>query len=65
MNEYGQDFIENVNPLYARDIVENEAWYSENVNDLLLNVFYPSKLEQDYLKHIEQEQQKRNDIRYK
>ena len=28
-------------------------WYRENYNEILLNVGIPSKLEKDFLKHIE------------
>lgn len=40
-------------------------WYRENFNEILLNVGHPSKLEKDFLKHIEYVQQKKSDIKYK
>lgn len=40
-------------------------WYKENFNEIMLNVCHPSKLEKDFLKHIEQEQQRKSDIKYK
>lgn len=43
----------------------NKDWYAENFNELLLNVGHPSKLEKDFLKHIEYIQQKKSDLKYK
>jgi|JI9StandDraft_1071089.scaffolds.fasta_scaffold16933_8 hypothetical protein len=44
---------------------ENYEWYLENTSEIILNSTYPSKLEKEFLKHIELQQQKKNDLTYK
>jgi predicted DNA-binding ribbon-helix-helix protein len=44
---------------------ENYEWYLENTSEIILNSAYPSKLEKEFLKHIELQQQKKNDMTYK
>jgi hypothetical protein len=51
--------------LYATDLKENHLYYQENFNEIILNSVYPSRLEKDFLKHIEVQQQKKNDSTYK
>lgn len=47
------------------DIKQNHEWYLQNQNEVLLNVSYPSKQEKEFLRHIEQWQQEKNDLNYK
>jgi len=65
MEEYGQEFLSQIGPHFAHDMVENYEWYLANRNEVLLNVMYPSQLEQNFLKHIEQVQQRKNDQKYR
>jgi hypothetical protein len=44
---------------------DNQDWYKENCNEILLNVGLPTKLEKDFLRHIEQVQQKKSDLKYR
>lgn len=53
METYGSEFLSKIEPLLAQDYMENMHWYDENYNEILLNVGQPSKLEKDFLKHIE------------
>lgn len=53
MNSYGIDFLAKIDPVYTQDLTINMDWYQENYNEMLLNVSIPSKLEKDFLKHIE------------
>jgi hypothetical protein len=46
-------------------MVKNKEWYLENTNQFMLNLNYPSKLQNDYLKELALAQQRRNDQRYK
>ena len=46
-------------------MVKNRDWYLENTNQFMLNLNYPSKLQNDYLKELALAQQRRNDQRYK
>ena len=65
LHEYGQDFLSYVDPHYVADIEQNWEWYLQNQNEVLLNVSYPSKQEKEFLRHIEQWQQEKNDANYK
>ena len=53
IHEYGLDFLSFVDPHFVADIKENYEWYLLNQNEVLLNVNYPSKLEKEFLRHIE------------
>ena len=53
LHEYGLDFLSFVDPHFVADIKENYEWYLSNQNEVLLNVNYPSKLEKEFLRHIE------------
>lgn len=53
IHEYGLDFLSFVDPHFVADIKENYEWYLSNQNEVLLNVNYPSKLEKEFLRHIE------------
>jgi hypothetical protein len=55
MDKYGVDFLSFIEPKFVKDYHENMDWYKENYNEIMLNVCHPSKLEKDFLKHIEQE----------
>mmetsp|Transcript_26797 Transcript_26797/g.25836 ORF Transcript_26797/g.25836 Transcript_26797/m.25836 type:complete len:123 (+) Transcript_26797:415-783(+) len=50
---YGQEFLSYIDPRYIQDVRENQEWYLENSNEILLNIGYPSRQEKDFLKHIE------------
>jgi len=65
MLEYDQSFLAQVDPGFVKDLQINSDWYLENFNEILLNVGYPSRKEKDFLKHIEQVQQRNNDQKYK
>ena len=53
LHEYELDFLSYVDPFYVADIQENQDWYLQNQNEVLLNVSYPSKQEKEFLRHIE------------
>ena len=53
LSEYGLDFLSFVDPYFVADIKENQEWYLQNQNEVLLNVSYPSKQEKEFLRHIE------------
>ena len=42
-----------MDPYFVADIRQNMEWYLQNQNEVLLNVNYPSKLEKEFLRHIE------------
>jgi hypothetical protein len=65
MFEQPVEFLSYIDPQYVKDIEHNYEWYLENSNEILLNVGYPSKQEKEFLKHIEQVQQKKNDMKYR
>lgn len=65
MESYPVEFLGQINKLYAKDMQENYDWYLENTSEIILNSAYPSKLEKEFLKHIELQQQKKNDLTYK
>ena len=65
LQEYGLDFVSYVDPHYIADLRQNYEWYLQNQNEVLLNVNYPSKLEKEFLRHIEKWQQEKNDLNYK
>lgn len=63
MGKFGLDFLKWVDPRYVQDIDRNMSWYlnyyRENLevpemNEVLLNVGYPSRQEREFLKHVEQ-----------
>jgi len=53
MSEYGLEFLSYLDPNFIQDVNNNLQWYKENYNEILANVCYPSKLEKEFLKHIE------------
>jgi len=65
MENYPQEFLAQISKLQASDLEQNYEWYLENTNEIILNTIYPSKLEKEFLKHIELQQQKKNDLTYK
>jgi len=65
MENYPQEFLAQISKLQANDLDQNYEWYLENTNEIILNTIYPSKLEKEFLKHIELQQQKKNDLTYK
>lgn len=65
LDDYGLDFLSYVDPYFVADVRENLEWYLQNQNEVLLNVSYPSKQEKEFLRHIEQWQQEKNDLNYK
>jgi hypothetical protein len=65
MLTYSNDVVGIVDPIFAKDLKENFDWYLENFNEILLTVNCPSKLEKEFLKHIESMQLKKNDAVYK
>ena len=65
MDSYGLDFLAGVEPLIVKDMFYNRDWFEENCNEILLNVGQPTKLEKDFLRHIEQVQQRKSDLTYR
>jgi len=65
IREYGQEFLSYVDPRFVQDIVKNKDWYSQNMDKFLLNINYPCKLQNDFLKELELAQQRRNDMKYR
>lgn len=65
MHEYGHQFVSQINPMFAQDMIKNKEWYINNTNKFLLNINYPSKLQFDFLKELELSQQRRNEARYR
>ena len=53
IREYGQDFLSYVDPHYVQDIMNNSEWYNQNMDKFLLNLNYPCKLQNDFLKALE------------
>lgn len=53
LQEYGLEFLSYVDPFFVADIKQHMEWYLQNQNEVLLNVNYPSKLEKEFLRHIE------------
>lgn len=53
--KYGQEFMEYVDPGFVQDMIINMSWYhnQENMNQFLLNINYPCKLQTDFLKELE------------
>ena len=73
MGKFGLDFLQWVDPRFVQDIDKNMDWYlnyyreslqNPEMNEILLNVGYPSKKEREFLKHVEQAIQKKNDDKY-
>ena len=46
-------------------MVNNLDYYTSNYNEILLNVNFPSQLEQDFFKHIEEQERLKNDKKYR
>lgn len=73
MWKFGQGFLSYVDPFFVQDIEANFEWYLNyyreslscaSYNEILLNCNYPSRQEREFLKHVEQAQQKKNDDKY-
>jgi len=62
--KYGQEFLAKVDPRMVQELDKNKDWFAETQHPLLMNLNYPSKLQTDYLKSLELEQQKRSDLKY-
>ena len=65
IREYGQEFLSYVDPHFVQDIMKNREWYCQNMDKFLLNLNYPCKLQNDFLKELELAQQRRNDMKYR
>jgi hypothetical protein len=74
LGDFGQDFLSFLDPVFIQDINENMDWYlnsfrespqSSGYNEILLNVGYPSRQEKEFLKHVEQTLQRKNDDKYR
>ena len=63
--DYSDEFLAQLDHRQVQDIFENMQWYQENSNEILLNIGYPSRQEKEFLKHIEKEQLKKNDLEYR
>ena len=63
--KYGKEFMSYVDPGFVQDMATNKEWYSENMNQYLLNINYATKLQTDFLKELELSQQRRNDQQYR
>lgn len=53
-----------MDPYFVKDINDNLSWYMLNQHEILMNVFYPSRQEKEFLRHIELWQQEKNEINY-
>jgi hypothetical protein len=42
--KYGIEFTSYVDPRFVQDMIKNKEWYSQNLNQYLLNINYPTKL---------------------
>jgi hypothetical protein len=42
--KYGKEFMSYVDPGFVQDMATNKEWYSENMNQYLLNINYATKL---------------------
>lgn len=51
--KYGIEFTSYVDPRFVQDMINNKEWYSQNLNQYLLNINYPTKLQTDFLKELE------------
>jgi hypothetical protein len=65
MYKYGPEFLAHVDPNFVQDMINNREWYSQNISRFMININYPSKLQNDFLKELELSQQRRNDMRYR
>jgi hypothetical protein len=74
LGDFGQEFLSFLDPVFIQDINENMDWYlnsfrespqSSGYNEILLNVGYPSRQEKEFLKHVEQTLQRKNDDKYR
>ena len=72
--EFGVEFLSYLDPVFLQDIESNREWYlqsfresqqSADCNEILLNVGYPSRQEKEFLKHLEQTLQRKNDDKYR
>ena len=46
-------------------MVNNRDYYQQNYNEILLNVNFPSQLEQDFFRHVEETERQKNDTKYR
>ena len=53
MLKYGQDFLQQIDSRYVKDINQNLDWYLQNSSEILLNVNYPSRTEKEFLRQLE------------
>ncbi len=60
--DFGLEFLSYVDPKFVKDVNENLDWYlnsfreslhSTGYNEILINVGYPSRMEREFLKHVE------------
>jgi hypothetical protein len=74
LGDFGQEFLSFLDPVFIQDINENMDWYlnsfrespqSSGYNEILLNIGYPSRQEKEFLKHVEQTLQRKNDDKYR
>ena len=72
--DYGVEFLSFIDPVFVQDIDANREWYQNNFreshhssdcNEILLNIGYPSRQEKEFLKHLEQTLQRKNDDKYR
>lgn len=74
LGDFGIEFLSFLDPVFIQDIEENMDWYlnsfrecpqQSGFNEILLNVGYPSRQEKEFLKHVEQTLQRKNDDKYR
>ena len=74
LGDFGQEFLSFLDSVFIQDINENMDWYlnsfrespqSSGYNEILLNIGYPSRQEKEFLKHVEQTLQRKNDDKYR
>ena len=65
MGKYEQDFISYIDSCHLQDMVNNRDYYQQNYNEILLNVNFPSQLEQDFFRHVEETERQKNDTKYR
>ena len=53
VRKYGQEFMGHIDPEFIQDMHKNHEWYQEHLNQFLLNINYPCKLQFDFLKELE------------
>jgi hypothetical protein len=64
IHKYDDEFLAFVDPYFVKDINDNLSWYMLSQHEILMNVFYPSRQEKEFLRHIELWQQEKNEINY-